>query len=344
MWGFDVSKNTNLKSLTADTHYTWYNIGNNPNLETVNVGNTNLWTTTEKNHFYFKDICKGIDISKITILQNGKLDKDTGIAYIDDVNKDFIYQYDCGTYKGGKKTLEITIHILGTSSLPDIFAEDVTLKVGDTFDPLKNVTASDFEDGPITLTRENIIENDVDTSRAGVYHVTYEVTDSEGKSSRKVITVTVEGSTDIPNTAPTISANDVTLNVGDTFNPLANVTATDKEDGTITLTKDNIIANDVDTSKAGTYHVTYKVTDKNGASSEKTITVTVKEKTTNKPVSPQQPQKPNKPTTPTKPSGQKNPVKTGDVTNVGLFASMFAGSTGALAVLFRKKRKRNRND
>lgn len=344
MWGFDVSKNTNLKSLTADTHYTWYNIGNNPNLETVNVGNTNLWTTTEKNHFYFKDICKGIDISKITILQNGKLDKDTGIAYIDDVNKDFIYQYDCGTYKGGKKTLEITIHIIGTSSLPDIFAEDVTLKVGDTFDPLKNVTASDFEDGPITLTQENIIENDVDTSKAGVYHVTYKVTDSEGKSSRKVITVTVEGSTDIPNTAPTISANDVTLNVGDMFDPLANVTATDKEDGTIALTKENIIANDVDTSKAGTYHVTYKVTDKNGASTEKTITVTVKEKTTNKPVSPQQPQKPNKPTTPTKPSGQKNPVKTGDVTNVGLFASMFAGSTGVLAVLFGKKRKRNRND
>ena len=319
-------------------------------------------------------------------------------------------------------------HIIGTSSLPDIFAEDVTLKVGDTFDPLKNVTASDFEDGPITLTQENIIENDVDTSKAGVYHVTYKVTDSEGKSSRKVITVTVEGSTDIPNTAPTISANDVTLNVGDMFDPLANVTATDKEDGTITLTKeniivndvdtskagtyhvtykvtdkngasiektitvivkqntgdlnsvptisanditlnvgdtfdplanvtatdkedgtiiltkDNIIANDVDTSKAGTYHVTYKVTDKNGASTEKTITVTVKEKTTNKPVSPQQPQKPNKPTTPTKPSGQKNPVKTGDVTNVGLFASMFAGSTGVLAVLFGKKRKRNRND
>ncbi len=344
MWGFDVSKNTNLKSLTANSNYTWYNIGNNPNLETVNVGNSDLWTTIEKNRFYFKYICIGIDISKVTILQNGKLDKDTGIAYIDDVNKDLIYQYDCGTYKGGKKTLEIKVHILGTSSIPDIFAEDVTLKVGDTFDPLKNVTASDFEDGPITLTQENIIENDVDTSKAGIYHVTYKVTDSEGKSRRKVITVTVEGSTDIPNTAPIISANDVTLNVGDTFDLLKDVTATDKEDGTITLTKDNVIANDVDTSKAGTYHVTYKVTDKNGASTEKTITVTVKEKTTNEPVSPQQPQKPNKPTTSTKPNGQKNSVKTGDMTNVGLFASMLAGSTGALAVLFGKKRKRNKND
>ncbi|BEI76074.1 hypothetical protein Rumi2_09330 [[Ruminococcus] torques] len=110
------------------------------------------------------------------------------------------------------------------------------------------------------------------------------------------------------------------------------------------LTKDNIIANDVDTSKAGTYHVTFRVVDKNGAITEKTITVTVKEKATNKPVSPQQPQKPSKPTTPTKPSGQKNPVKTGDMTNVGLFTSMFAGSTGVLAVLFGKKRKRNKNN
>ena len=42
MWGFDVSKNTNLKSLTANSNYTWYNIGNNPNLETVNVGNSLL--------------------------------------------------------------------------------------------------------------------------------------------------------------------------------------------------------------------------------------------------------------------------------------------------------------
>ena len=100
--------------------------------------------------------------------------------------------------------------------------------------------------------------------------------------------------------------------------------------------------------KVGDYNVSFVETrmcrSTNGASTEKIITVTVKEKTTNKPVSPQQPQKPNKPTTPTNPSGQKNPVKTGDVTNVGLFASMFAGSTGVLAVLFGKKRKRKRND
>ncbi|EHQ8840234.1 DUF5011 domain-containing protein, partial [Enterococcus faecalis] len=43
----------------------------------------------------------------------------------------------------------------------------------------------------------------------------------------------------------------------------------------------NIIANNVDTSKIGRYSVTYKVTDSNGASTTKTIIVTVKEKITN---------------------------------------------------------------
>ena len=79
------------------------------------------------------------------------------------------------------------------------------------------------------------------------------------------------------NMAPVIDAKDVTLNIGDPFDPLANVTATDKEDGTIPLTEENIIANDVNTSQAGEYHVTYKVTDKDGASAEKTITVTVRQ-------------------------------------------------------------------
>ena len=278
------------------------------------------------------------------------LTKDNIVANDVDTSKAGTYHV---TYKvtdkngaSAKKTITVTVkqNTGDLNSAPIISANDVTLNVGDTFDPLANVTATDKEDGTIILTKDNIVANDVDTSKAGTYHVTYKVTDKNGASAKKTITVTVKQNTGDLNSAPIISANDVTLNVGDTFDPLANVTATDKEDGTIILTKDNIIANDVDTSKAGTYHVTFRVVDKNGAITEKTITVTVKEKVTNKPVSPQQPQKPSKPTTPTKPSGQKNPVKTGDMTNVGLFTSMFAGSTGVLAVLFGKKRKRNKNN
>ncbi|MBC2116925.1 beta strand repeat-containing protein [Listeria booriae] len=74
--------------------------------------------------------------------------------------------------------------------------------------------------------------------------------------------------------SPVIQASDKTLNIGETFSPLAGVTATDTEDGNITSSI-KVTANDVDTSKAGTYHVTYSVTDANLNVTTKTITVNV---------------------------------------------------------------------
>ena len=79
------------------------------------------------------------------------------------------------------------------------------------------------------------------------------------------------------NQIPVINAEDKTITVGDTFDPMKDVTASDKENGDLT-TEIKIISNNVDTSKAGTYTVIYKVTDNNGASTTKTITVTVKDK------------------------------------------------------------------
>ena len=57
------------------------------------------------------------------------------------------------------------------------------LTVGDTFDPKADVTASDKEDGDITANLE-VVKNEVDTTKAGVYEVTYKVksTVSSGKS------------------------------------------------------------------------------------------------------------------------------------------------------------------
>ena len=174
--------------------------------------------------------------------------------------------------------------ILNTSELnhvPKINATDKILTVGDPFNPLDGVTAHDKEDGDIELTEDNIIANNVDMSQAGTYSVTYKVTDSKGASSIKTITVVVNPKMEGLNHIPTINATDKILTVGDPFNPLDGVTAHDKEDGDIELTEANIIANNVDTSKIGRYSVTYKVTDSNGASTTKTIIVTVKEKITN---------------------------------------------------------------
>ncbi len=67
----------------------------------------------------------------------------------------------------------------------------------------------------------------------------------------------------IINHIPTINANDKTLTVGDEFDPYQDVTAMDEEDGNLTSNIE-ILNNTVDTSKVGTYEVTYKVTDIKG--------------------------------------------------------------------------------
>ena len=79
------------------------------------------------------------------------------------------------------------------------------------------------------------------------------------------------------NAAPVIEATDKTIEVGDTFDPKADVTATDEEDGDLT-DKIKILNNEVDMTKPGKYEVTYKVTDNGGASYVKTIKVTVNPK------------------------------------------------------------------
>lgn len=80
------------------------------------------------------------------------------------------------------------------------------------------------------------------------------------------------------NHLPIITTKEKVLTVGDKFDDeiaLNDVMVYDKEDGDLTA-KIKIINNTVDTSKANTYTVIYKVTDKSGDSVTKTITVTVK--------------------------------------------------------------------
>ena len=124
---------------------------------------------------------------------------------------------------------------------PTITANNKTIEVGDSFDPLKDVTAHDNEDGDITKNIK-VTENTVNTNVAGTYKVTYSVTDSKSHTVTKTITITVN-----KNEVPTITASDVVLEVGDTFNPKANVTANDKEDGDLT-SKLEVIENNVNTA------------------------------------------------------------------------------------------------
>lgn len=125
------------------------------------------------------------------------------------------------------------------------------------------------------------------------------------------------------NAAPVIRATDKTIEVGDEFNPRADVTAKDKEDGNLT-DKIEILKNTVDPSKPGVYEVTYKVTDSKGASCTKTIKVTVKEKAP-------APSKDKNKTTTVAP-------KTGDSTNVSAVIALLTVSGIALLALLKKKK------
>lgn len=139
-----------------------------------------------------------------------------------------------------------------------------------TFDPLYGVRASDDVEGDLT-SKIQILSNTVDISRVGTYKVLYEVTNSKGKKATKEISVTV-----ILNEKPVIHAENIEIPLHSNFDALDGVSASDKEDGDISVI--TVIENTVDTEKLGTYKVTYQVKDKANQITTKTITVKVVEK------------------------------------------------------------------
>jgi len=145
-----------------------------------------------------------------------------------------------------------------SNSLPIITAENVKLRVGDSFNALDNVTANDKEDGD--LTSKIIVSGTVDTSTIGNYKVIYKVTDSDENTVTKERMVTVVEKT---NEKPVISGvADINIKVGDSFDAKTGVTATDLEDENIT--SKIIVSGTVDTKKVGKYTLTYTVTDSDG--------------------------------------------------------------------------------
>ena len=153
--------------------------------------------------------------------------------------------------------------------------------------------------------------------------VTYTPADTDNYNTITGIKVTVKVSMKmVPlNEAPVINAEDKTLTVGDKFDPLYGVTATDKEDRDLT-DQIEIAENTVDTSKAGLYSVTYKVTDKGGATTQKSINVVVKEKTA--------------PPTTVSQDGSANGAKTGDAMPIGMLAVLMLAAAAGIAVCGRK--------
>lgn len=207
--------------------------------------------------------------SYVPVLESQIVGNDTWLKVpVNLTGNDNIYGYTLQSAPGVSISLSKSVV---TNNQPVIITDDRTIDEGDTFNPKDNVKATDQEDGDIT-DKLQVIENNVDTNKAGEYKVTYKVFDSQGYEVTKTITITVK-----ENKAPEIVAQDQELIVGDTFNPKDNVKATDQEDGDITQNI-KVIENTVNTKKEGEYKVLYEVSDSKGKKAQKEIKVTVKEK------------------------------------------------------------------
>ena len=95
-------------------------------------------------------------------------------------------------------------------------------------------------------------------------------------------TVIVEGNGETSDLEPKLTVPvGATIHVGDSFVPMAEVLAIDKEDGD--LTSKIKVDGEVDTNKAGTYVLKYTVTDSKGheVTAKQTVTVKVREEVKN---------------------------------------------------------------
>lgn len=156
------------------------------------------------------------------------------------------------------------------------FPENTVLMVGDVFDPMAGVSASDNVDGDLTSAVR--VQGQVDTSRPGTAELVYTVTDKAGNKGEAVRKVTVKAKEQpvVPDkTAPVLTIPSSTvITAGSKFDKMQGVSAKDDRDGD--LTAKVICTGEVDTAKPGTYTLTYTVSDKAGNTVTQKRTVIVK--------------------------------------------------------------------
>lgn len=234
--------------------------------------------------------------------------------------------------------------------IPYITAEDQVLTIGDPLNLFYRVSAMDDEDGDLTgsvqLVKSTVpVDENGNTIKAGAFTVIYSVSDSQGASSTKTVSVVVNPKMESINQIPIIHAKDKTVSVGDVFEVMQDVTAEDLEDGDVTgnlrVLENNVPMDDNGKiTKAGLFTITYQVTDSKGASSTKTITVTVNENTNNQPSKPEDGKnssndKGNSSTQKTERNSAKETKSSkGTKTSTGTYAAVFSGlASVSLAML-----------
>lgn len=194
-------------------------------------------------------------------LSDGDITGDVAVEYMEvDTSKPGTYWvlYVVENSLGLRSYADRKVVVFDMTTSPSIVAIDFQyFEAGEPFDSLAGVYAYDLEDGDITHLIV-VVENTVDTSQPGEYHVLYRVTDSDGNIAEYTSYISVEWSWML---YPEIYVDPymIYLELGGSFDPMQGVTATDATDGDITSSVE--VNSYIDTSIPGVYYIDYWVTN-----------------------------------------------------------------------------------
>ena len=197
---------------------------------------------------------------------------------------------------------------------------------GETFDLSGMVITATMSDGTTAeLGEGEYTVSEFDSSTAGEKTIT--VTYAADTSLTATFKVTVKEAEPVDTVPPVISgADDVAVEFGASFDPMAGVKAVDDVDGDVTGAV-KVSGDTVDTSKPGAYTLVYTVSDAAGNEASVTRVATAKEKSGETPVEPGGKD----------PDGGKEPGKDGDKDDQGNKKPGLS-ATGAVSVAVRRRR------
>ena len=144
----------------------------------------------------------------------------------------------------------------------NITNKNIQIKQGEKFNPLAGVTATDYQGRKLTVN----VTGSYDVEVVGSYVLTYTVTDTYGNTITDTATLEV-----VKQNAPVINGvkSEVTIEVGQAFDPLENVTATDFAGNAVEVK----VTGTYDVNVPGEYTITYKAVDKYGTESAEMKTI-----------------------------------------------------------------------
>lgn len=216
--------------------------------------------------------------------------------------------------------------------------------IGDALDLSGMAVTATMSDGtPPSSARANT-RSPFDSSTAGEKTIT--VTYAADTSLTATLKVTVKEAEPVDTVPPVISgADDVAVEFGASFDPMAGVKVVDDVDGDVTGAV-KVSGDTVDTSKPGAYTLVYTVSDAAGSEASVTRVATVKEKSGETPVEPGDKEPDKEPGKDTDKDGDKDdqgdkkPGLSATDASVSVVAIAAIGllATGAVSVAVRRRR------